>query len=221
MRVSVKWWSLVLVSLAVSGTSWAQNKPTSPAITFEESAVVASGLTPGKSVIWFGVELRVDAEYSSSRTERHQVGTVAADGTARFTLDQPAAFRSIWTAVDLDSGAYALAAPQGYRLVQLKNPPCHLGLGAAAQSDGILDNRPYLVGLAVRPTVGAWSFSGGDGGLRDEDGVNDGHLRFALDRLDPLQGSPVAPGRVSPSDLWFVIDPQRMEISVHKGGVAQ
>lgn len=221
MRVSLKWWSLGLVSLLICATAWAQNTPAPPAITFEESAVVASGLTPGKSVVWFGVELRVDAEYSTSRTERYHVGTVASDGTARFTLDKSAPLRSIWTAVDLDSGAFALAVPQGYRLVQLKNPPCRLGQGAASQSDAILDTRPYLVGLVVRPGVGAWSFAGGDGGQRDEDGVNDGHLRFALDKLDPLQDSPAAPGKVSPSDLWFVLDPQRMEISVHKGGVAQ
>jgi hypothetical protein len=86
MRERVKRWFLVPMGLLISAASWAQSKP---AITFEDSAVVASGLTPGKSVVWFGVELRVDAEYSSSRTERYQVGTVAADGTARFTLDQP------------------------------------------------------------------------------------------------------------------------------------
>jgi hypothetical protein len=123
--------------------------------------------------------------------------------------------------VDLDSGAFALAVPQGYRLAQLKKPPCRLGQSLVSKSDAILDNRPYLVGLVVRPTVGAWSFAGGDGGLRDEDGVNNGHLSFALDKLDPLQGSPAAPSKAVASDLWFVIDPQRMEISVHKGGVAQ
>ena len=221
MRARVKRWSLVSIGLLVSAASWAQTPRQSPAITFEDGAAVASGLTPGKSVVWFGVELRVDAEYTTSRTERYHVGTVAPDGTARFTLDKPVALRSIWTAVDLDSGAFALAVPQGYRLVQLKNPPCRLGQGAASQSDAILDTRPYLVGLVVRPGAGAWSFAGGDGGQRDEDGANDGHLRFALDKLDPLQDSPAAPGKVSPSDLWFVIDPQRMEISVHKGGVAQ
>lgn len=76
------------IGLLISAASWAQSKP---AITFEDSAVAASGLTPGKSVVWFGVELRVDAEYSTSRTERYHVGTVASDGTARFTLNQPVA----------------------------------------------------------------------------------------------------------------------------------
>ncbi|MBW8876539.1 MAG: hypothetical protein JF614_16360 [Acidobacteria bacterium] len=217
---SVPWWFLLLVSLLLSPPSWAQGKP-ALAITFEESAVVASGLSPGKTVVWFGVERQVDAEYSISLFQRYQVGTVAADGTARFVLDQPVAHRSIWTAVDLDTGGFGVAAPQGYRLNRLKNPPCRLGQGLASRPDEILDDRPYLMGLVVRPTVGAWSFAGGDGGARDEDGVNDGHLRFALSKLDPLPGSPAAPAKAAADDLWFVIDPQRMEISVHKGGAAQ
>ncbi|HEX3555794.1 MAG TPA: hypothetical protein VIA62_21460 [Thermoanaerobaculia bacterium] len=218
--LSVPWWSLLLVSLAFSPPSWAQGKP-ALTITFEESAVVASGLSPGKTVIWFGVERRLDAEYSSRLAQRYLVGTAAADGTARFVLDQPVAHRSIWTAVDLDTGGFAVAAPPGYRLNRLKNPPCRLGPGLASRPDEILDDRPYLMGLVVRPAVGAWSFVGGDGGARDEDGVNDGHLRFALSKLDPLPGSPAAPARATGVDLWFVIDPQRMEISVHQGGVAQ
>src|SRR5436853_6755395 len=179
--VSVQWWFLLLVSLLLSPPSWSQGKP-ALAITFEESAVVASGLSPGKTVVWFGVERQVDAEYSSSLFQRYQVGTVAADGTARFLLEQPVAHRSIWIAVDFDTGGFGVAAPQGYRLKRLKNPPCRLGQGLASRPDEIPDDRPHLMGLVVRPTVGAWSFAGGDGGARDEDGVTDGHLRFALSK---------------------------------------
>src|SRR3954470_6725672 len=46
-------------------------------------AVRASGLTPGKPVVGLGVEYRVDAEFSGDLTERYEVGTTAADGTAR------------------------------------------------------------------------------------------------------------------------------------------
>jgi hypothetical protein len=219
-RVAQPWGLLFLTLLLVPAMAGAQGNQ-SPVIVFEANAVVASGLSPGKTVVWFGVERRVDAEYSTDVYERYDVGMAGADGTARFVLDQPVALRSLWTVVDLDSGAFALAAPEGYRLGRLSEPPARLGVGSAAQSDELLDERPYLVGLVVRPGEGAWRFAGGDGGARDEDGQNDGHLRFALDKLEPLPGSPAAPARVRGSDLWFVIDPQRMEISVHKGGVAQ
>jgi len=50
---------------------------------------------------------------------------------------------------------------------------------------------------------------------------HDALWRFALDRLDPLPGSPAAPAKLAGNDLWVLIDPLTLEISVLKGGVAQ
>ena len=215
----------LLLSLLFAGTVLAQGNPNppakpDPALAFEESAVVASGMTPGRSVVWFGVERRIDAAYSGDVAQHYNVATAAADGTARLDLAQPVAPRSFWIAVDLDSGAVAAAGPDGYRLRRPQHFS-HLGQGQGAKADEILDERPFLMGLVVRPGEGAWAFTGGDGGPRDEDGKNDGHLRFALDKLDPLPGSPAAPAKLKGTDLWVVVDPMAMEIAFHKGGVAQ
>jgi hypothetical protein len=205
--------------LLVAGTAAAQGAA-SPRIVFEAQAVVASGLTPGKFVAWFGVEHRIDAGYSGDMIQRYDIGTAAADGTARLELPQSAAPRSFWVAVDLESGGFVVASPDHYRLAKPRKPS-RLRVTEAAQTDEILDDRPYLMGLVVRPGGGAWAFAGGDGGPRDEDGQSDGHLRFALDKLTPLPGSPAAPAKAQGGDLWFIVDPLTMEISVHKGGVAQ
>jgi len=210
----------VLLFLLSAGALLAQGssgKP-DPKIVFEEAAVTASGLTPGKTVVWFGVEHRVDADYSGDIFQFYRTGTAAADGTARLDLDHAPAPRSFWVAVDLDSGAFDVAGPNGYRLAKPSKLP-HLGQGANA--DELLDDHPYLMGLMVRPGEGAWAFTGGDGGPRDEDGKSDGHLRLALDKFDPLPGSPAAPAKIKGTDLWFVIDPMTMEISRSQGGVAQ
>jgi len=208
--------------LLLAGTALAQGNPEKPAprIAFEESGVVASGLTPGKQVVWFAVEHRIGADFAGTIAERYEAGTAAADGTARLDLQQPAAPSSFWVAVDVDSGTFAVAGPDGYRL-RKPGRPARLGPGAGEASDEILDDHPLLVGLVVRPAEGAWAFAVGDGGPSDGDGVNDGHLRFALDRLRPLPGSPAAPSRLGGKDLWFIVDPLAMEIAVHKGGVAQ
>jgi hypothetical protein len=171
-------------------------------------------------VIWFGVEHRIDAEYSGEMAQHYQVGTAAADGTARLDLDRSIAPRSYWVAVDLDSGDFVVAAPGGYRIAKPQKPS-RVGLGNGAKADELLDDRAFLMGLVVSPKEGAWSFTGADGGPRDEDGKNDGHLRFALDKFDPLPGMPAAPAKLKGNDLWFVVDPLTMEIAVHKGGVAQ
>jgi hypothetical protein len=217
--------SLLVLSL-LAGTAFAQRSPQDTsgkpgvALAFEDAAVTASGLTPGGAVIWFGVEHRIDAEYSGEMALRREVGTAAADGTARLDLGRSIAPRSFWVAVDLDSGEFLVAAPGGYRIAKPQKPS-RVGLGSGSKSDDLLDDRQFLMGLVVSPKEGAWACSGGDGGPRDEDGKNDGHLRFALDRFDPLPGMPAPPAKLKGSDLWFVVDPLTMEIAVHKGGVAQ
>jgi len=191
-----------------------------PKLTFETQAVVATGLSPKEKVVWFGVEHRIDAGFSRELVRRFDVAEVGADGTARLVLKEPPAPRSFWVAVDLKSGEFALAAPEGYR-IRRPLKPSQLSAAAGSAADGIADDRLYLIGLVVRPGEGAWSFTGGDGGDKDADGHSDGRVRFALEGLTPLPGSPAPPSKVRGADLWFIVDPLKMEIAVHKGGVAQ
>lgn len=205
---------IVLAGWLVSSASWAQSS--GPAITFEDRAVVASGLSPGKSMAWFGVERLVDADYSSDLYQHYKTDTVASDGTARLTLDRAVAAASIWVAVDLDTGQFAVSAPVISHLRRIPQGPSALSPGVGAASDKFLDTRTYLLGLAVRPGQGAWLFGGGDGGPRDLDRSANGRLSFALDKFDPLPGSPAAPAKAGGTDTWFVIDPQTMEIAIFK-----
>ena len=213
-------WPSVLLLLASTGAVLAQGNSGKPAprLAFEESAVAAIGLTPGKTVVWFGVEHRIDADYSGDIYQFYRTGTAAADGTARLELDHAPAPRSFWVAVDLDSGAFDVKGPNGYRLARPARLP---RLGQGSQVDELLAEHPSLMGLMVRPGEGAWAFGAGDGGPRDEDGKSDGHLRLALDKFDPLPGSPAAPARIKGTDLWFVIDPMTLEIARSVGGVPQ
>jgi hypothetical protein len=222
MQTSFKVWFLVSIGLWISAASWAQSR--GPAITFEDSAVVASGLSPGKAVVWFGVERLVDADFSSDLYPHYRTDTAAADGTARLALDRPAAAASIWVAVDLDTGAFGVAAPPSSPLHRTAQTSSQLLQGAGPDSDQFLDTRTYVLGLAVRPGQGAWLFGGGDGGPRDLDKSANSRLSFGLDQFDALPGSPAAPAKAGSTDIWFVIDPTAMEIAIFPpvaGGKAQ
>ncbi len=214
--------SSVLMLFFFTPVAFAQAVPGQPTaqLSFETSAVVASGLTPGDSVAWFGVEYRVDAEFSGDITQHFDVGTVAADGTVRLDLAQPVADRSFWVAVDVGSGLYAVSGANGFPLTKPAQA-AQLVAGNGTVADAIFDQRPYLIGLVVRPGTGAWSFAGGDGGTRDMDGAVDGQLSFALNQLDPLVGSPAAPMQSASGDLWFIVDPYLMNLSISLGGVAE
>ena len=215
-------WLFVCLFLLPAVPAVGQRNPV-PSLSFEENAVVASGLTAGKKAVWFGVERRVDDEFSTELARYQGLEPVAADGTARLVLERPVAWTSVWVAVDLETGAYTVAAPEGYRIARPAKLP-RLSLGAGDKPDGIIDERPYVFGLVVRPSEGAWSFAGGDGGDHDSDGAVNGQSRFALDQLEALPGAtdgPAPPAKAKSEDLWIVVDPRKMEISVHKGGVPQ
>ncbi len=193
-----------------------------PSLSFQENALLASGLTAGEKAVWFGVERRIDEEFSTELVRHQGLEPVAADGTARLVLDRPAARTSVWVVVDLETGAYTVAAPEGYRVARASKLPS-LSLGDGALADGIVDRRSYVFGIVVRPGEGAWSLAGGDGGDQDSDGIVNGQSRFALDQLAALPGAEgqEPPAKSNSGDLWIVVDPRKMEISIHKGGVLQ
>jgi hypothetical protein len=217
---------VLLLPLAkpASGQTPPPAKP-DPRIAFEESAVVATGLAPGEKVVWFAVEDRVDlADFSRTVVEHYDLGDAAADGSVRLALKSPPEKRSFWVAAGLKSGAFALATPEGFA-PRRPGRPSRLGVGAGSAADEILDERLWIIGIVVRAGdgegAGAWRFRVGDGRENDADGVPNGLAHLPLDSLHPLPGSPAPPAKVKGDDLWFIADPRRMEISVHKGGVAQ
>jgi hypothetical protein len=214
MRTGLRVWILVSVGWVISAASWAQAP--GPAIAFGDSALTASGLSAGKTVVWFGIERVVDADYSSTLYQHYTTDTVAADGTDVLTLDHPVAAASVWVAVDVDTGAYAVTVPVSAHLNLTLPTSSALLQGLGSLPDQFLDTRTYVLGLAVRPGQGAWLFGGGDGGPRDLDQSANGRLSFALNQFDALPGSPPAPATAGSTDIWFVMDPQTMEISIFK-----
>jgi hypothetical protein len=212
--------SLVVPCLLIAGTAAAQ--VTLPNVSFEDSAVLAEGMTPGGSVIWFGVEHQTDETFSGDIYQHYRTGTAAADGTARLDLGRTLVTTSAWVVVDLASGAYAMAGPSVPQLVFTDPSEVSTLLsGGGTVPDELVDSRPYILGLAVRPGVGAWTFGGSDGGPRDLDATTDGTMTLSLDQFDALPGSPTAPASADASDLWFVVDPLKMQISVQQDGVAK
>lgn len=211
---------LLLLGFSLTpGPAGAQGRP-EPRIVFEENGVTASGLTPGKAMAFFGVERIVDPDLAAELVQHADAKAAGTDGVSRLELARPVSQRSLWVIVDVESGEFVVAAPDGYQ-IHRRPRPSRLAVGEGSRPDEIEDGPAYLYGLMVRPGEGAWIFRGGDGSPLDQDGDTDGRVRFALDQLEPLPGSPAAPAKAKGTDLWFVIDLLKMQIAVHKGGVAQ
>jgi hypothetical protein len=217
----------LLLLAAIPFTAFAADTPgggpARVALTIDPAGLTVQGVVPNGSIAWFGVEQEVDPDFSVTRRAREGVVLAGADGVARIDLDPPPAKRALWVVVDLQSGDFVAGTPEGYRLNRLDRGkvPCRGDIRADSRDDGLLDDRTQIEGVMVRPGVGVWRFSGSDGGPEDDDGEHDAHLRLALPAFRALGSSPKAPSKIEGRDLWFVIDPVAMNLSVLKGGVAQ
>jgi hypothetical protein len=184
-----------------------------PALTFEPAAVVASGITPGGQVAWFGVAR--ESEDHAAKIVRRE--TVAADddrdGAVRLDLGREVPLVSIWVVVDLTTGAAAVAAPEGFPLRRIELPG-HGAVSGGTGPDRLELNRGYLELLVARPGLGVWGATVGDGGEADDDGAYDGRVAVALAHLRADGTSPAAPQSLGPGDLLVVIDPNEMEVAV-------
>jgi hypothetical protein len=188
----------------------------SPAIAFSPQRVTASGLTPGGQVVWFGVAREISQRVATI-VRRTEIAEADKDGAAVLELEKAVPFQSIWVAVDLATGLVTVAGPEGFPLRQPALPVDAVGRGGGGQPDWVEDVRGYVEVLVVRPGEGAWAATVGDGGENDDDGAYDGRLRASLAGMRGVGEKPAEPPqRFNLRDVVVVIDPNRMEVSVHK-----
>lgn len=185
-----------------------------PTLAFEPTAVVASGVTPKGKVVWFGVAREL-ADYAATVVRRDQVlEDEDGDGKVRLEIGKPLPVHSVWIAVDLASGAWTAAVPEGSSAAELPQPGRNPDRGEAGRPEWVEVNRRYLEIAVVRPSLGAWALTLGDGGGNDGDGATDGSITASLARMRSLEGSPAAPDRFSPRDVVAVVDPNRLQYYV-------
>jgi hypothetical protein len=213
-RVWIRGRALALTILACF-TPWLAapvSSETVVAIELEGDSVRVTGATPGGKVVVFSV---------ARETELHPVRVVRRDaivpdteggGEITFELDREVPWQSVWVAVDLESGAFELATPQGFELREVPMPADAMR-PAAGGVDSLADDREVLELLLVRPGLGAWGGIVGDGGVNDATGASNGRVALRLSRLSPVGDSPeLTPQVFRPGDVVIGIDPRRLEI---------
>ncbi|MES1243844.1 MAG: hypothetical protein ABUT39_19720 [Acidobacteriota bacterium] len=179
-----------------------------PVLTFEPQAVAASGITPKGRVVWFSIAREISRRAATIVPRIELAADEDGDGQVRFDLGRDVPLRSIWFAVDLETGEAGVAAPEDFGLQEAELP----ARAIPAALNGLDLDRRFIYALLVRPGAGAWVLRAGDGSALDEDGAPDGTLRARLASFTGLGPSPLpSPTHVSARDLLLVIDPNRME----------
>jgi hypothetical protein len=181
-------------------------------LQIEDQTLVASSAQG--SVAFFGVSREVAFDDVVTRRRTVEIRPLEArSGILILDLDRPVAPDSVWIAVDLSTGEFATVAPNG--------PPVQsdtfqgAGIGRAPSGSGaISDLRAQGEVLVVRPGVGAWALTLGDGSPEDGDSLVDGQIEAPLDQMTPVADTPSPPTDFVAGDTVVLIDPLSLEIVV-------
>jgi hypothetical protein len=209
--------TLLLTATAAS----AQTPSASPPLTirFAEREVAVSGATAGGKVAWFSVAKEIRNFALMQR--RDAITEANAAGEAAFVLDEAVPPVSIWVAVDVATGQFAVAAPSTFEPRELVLAADALQPGRHGSDDEITDNHEFLEMALVRPSkgsgtlAGAWGGTVGDGGQSDDSAKPDAKVALPLSRLRPIgQSAELRPPVLTPGDVLAVIDPIEMAVTV-------
>lgn len=196
---------LILVAPRMLAAPPAKPQPT---IRFQAGTVVASGLTAGSRAVVFGV-VQEPHRYWWTLRRFAQVVTVGGDGTVQY--ESPAVMdRSFWAVVDAGTGAVAVGAPEGAQLRTANVLPRSFHTNATGLIDAFVSARESVEILCVRPNVGAWVLSNGDGGENDRDNIVNSSTMTYAGAMTPLGDSPAAPASLAPHDIIIAVDPESM-----------
>ena len=211
-----------LAALAVLGAlaapAWSQPPPAAgPSLVISAAAVTAAGMTPGGDVVWLAMVRKV-VEYEAVYLRRQGVTPADAKGVAQLPLAEAETVvppQSIWIAIDLKTGAYAMASPAGFSPLPFDLAPDALNVRGDALADQLVDVADHAEILLVRPGKGAWGKGIGRGGADDDSSPSDVAFKLSFDKLDPLRGADgPSTGKLNPRDLLFVLHPEAMAIAV-------
>jgi hypothetical protein len=182
-----------------------------PRIEFGSNEVLATGITPGGSVAWFSVA-REAAPFVAVMARREAIVTDSGgSGIVSFDVGKPVPECSIWVAVDLASGEFAVATPPSYPLREVALPPGAFRNAPNGKLARVVQDSHLLDVFVARPGMGAWVATLTD--QEDQAAPTYGSVAVVLEHLQPVGATAAAPEQFSAGDVVVVIDPEQMTVA--------
>jgi hypothetical protein len=182
----------------------------SPRLEISSTTVTVRGVVAGGKVLIVGA----GRKQSGPRwgITRRQYIRPDTDNDGVVTVDQiPSTEFIAWAAIDLQTGSHSVATATGTKLRRI-DLARSIKRGANGLGTSISSGRAFIAVVWVRPGVGAWSASVGDGGQSDADHAVNGRATCDPEAMRPVGTSPPAPKHILPSDTVIIIDPFTTEI---------
>lgn len=168
----------------------------------DATGAVVTGATPGQAVVMYGFAHQ-EENYSGTIIRYEEILTSDASGAVAWPIERISS-RSLWFAVDVQTGQIAVTAPDGFPVRRLETPA---ELMSREELAAMLE-LPFFYSevLLVRPELGAWTLSASRGGSQDLK-----KKRNAL-TVEPrffrkLKGTEPGPPKIEKGDVIVIIDP--------------
>jgi hypothetical protein len=215
--VIVEYSAALLLMLLTASTIAAA--PGDVVLRFTDTAVTVEGLTAGGDVAILAVtRAMTPGSPPSLRRVTHAdlINDLDGDGVVRYELHQPEA--GIWSAVDVSTGRYVIAATPGYEATPID--PTDLGLknDSAGQMRKLEADVSEMESLFVRPGEGAWHVYAAKGSERDENKNNPRGLRVDVANMKHLRDAASPPNGFKNGDVLILIDPWWMRYAALEVG---
>lgn len=188
----------------------AQTAAAALAIRIDPDAVHVSGAIRGGRVAC----IFVDRAPLNTFTGSMVATDTDNDGEVRIALKRPLDDRTVWAAVDLETGEFTAATTEGTVTNLTFHGHSFRGNGGDLKQ---LESEDFerLDILLVRPRTGAWTISGGDGGPGDSDGEENRKFVLDVESMKPVQDRfGPAPKKFEKGDVVVLIDPSTSDIYV-------
>jgi hypothetical protein len=177
-------------------------------LDFDGDAVVVSDLEPGAEIVYFSVSRSVVTfvPRTEARTDLHVDDD--KDGEIRIPLERIVPPKFLAAAVELASGRFGLLTPEGSSVREIAFPADSFGQEPGRRYDQLEDHSDLGVMLLVRPGVGAWSITTGDGAPSDESPPSDGLVRTSASAMQPVGESGPPPDEYQKDDILIRVAPR-------------
>lgn len=184
---------------------------------------------PGGTVALFGAHRRLE-DYTTVAGGLQEI-LIDEDGDGSVTVGLETAgleigvpLASVWVAVDLATGSWSAAWPEGFKPSNLAEPTLNIGAsdGTEASTTTLEMAGRLLEVFLVRPgdKAQAWHQTLANGGPMDED-PDPASMALRLDALNPVtddsaEAAP-SPSSLAPNDLVILLDPTRLGWQMAQG----
>jgi hypothetical protein len=183
-----------------------------PVITFGATTVQVSGVTPGGTVVIYGVTFgRRDFTNGLNRVQAALTDD-SHKGVVTYDLKDPIPPLGVWVAVDATNGQFAVAAPERNPLPVARALPQPFRKNGAGLVDTFSHGYFSLEMLYIHPGGGVWVAHAVDGSRADRDarpGVTGVSLGDAVS-LMPQGGT--KPEAFAPGGVLIAFDMTRFEV---------